>query len=438
MTSSAVEHHVNADVAAMFVHRVVVKHFRSIRACDVQLHPLTILVGPNGAGKSNFVDAMRFVSDALRTTLDQAIHVRGGIDAVRHRSHRREGAIGIRLEFRLPSGASGFYSVEIGVGLDSSYRVQRERCVVTATNSQMLTAEFDIVDGEVRTLQFGDDGGAAKTVQNGHGLLAGYFPPVTSDRLYLVTLSGLPVFDQVFAALSSMGFYNLVPYRIRDLQPLGAGRRLESDGSNIASVLANLEQRSPATKHRIEEYLGSIVPGILSVDRRTLGPMETVRFVQISADPDLHWSFLAANMSDGTLRALGVLVALFQSADSTARDAVRFVAIEEPELALHPAAANVLLDSLRDASRHTQVLITSHSPDLLDADDLDPDSILAVMQRDGATRIGPVNAAARSVLIEHLFTGGELLRLDQLSPADTTGARAERAASNLFALQLPA
>jgi hypothetical protein len=92
------------------------------------------------------------------------------------------------------------------------------------------------------------------------------------------------------------------------------------------------------------------------------------------------------------------------------------VGIEEPEVAVHPAAAGVLLDSLHDASRHTQVLVTSHSPDLLDSDQIKTESILAVVAEAGVTRIGPLDEAGRSALRDHLYTAGELLRLNQLAP----------------------
>jgi predicted ATPase len=76
----------------------------------------------------------------------------------------------------------------------------------------------------------------------------------------------------------------------------------------------------------------------------------------------------------------------------------------------------VLLDSLRDASRATQVLITSHSPDLLNDKNISPDSILAVFARNGETIIGPLNSIGRQALNDHLYTVGELLRLNQLEP----------------------
>ena len=90
--------------------------------------------------------------------------------------------------------------------------------------------------------------------------------------------------------------------------------------------------------------------------------------------------------------------------------------IEEPEIALHPAAAGVLLDALRDGAHKTQVITTSHSPDLLEDKHLDVDSILAVEAYDGNTVIAPVDEVSRSVVRDKLFTIGELLRQDQLQP----------------------
>lgn len=118
-------------------------------------------------------------------------------------------------------------------------------------------------------------------------------------------------------------------------------------------------------------------------------------------------------MSDGTLRALGVLTAVFQR-DKEAK--VSLVAIEEPETALHPAAAGVLLDSLIESSEHVQILVTSHSADMLDRKEVEADNLLAVESHQGVTRIGAVDHVARDALRTHLFTAGELLRQGQLTP----------------------
>jgi predicted ATPase len=118
-------------------------------------------------------------------------------------------------------------------------------------------------------------------------------------------------------------------------------------------------------------------------------------------------------MSDGTLRALGTLVAVSQLADR--KHPVSLVGIEEPETALHPAAAGALMDALREAVSHTQVVVTTHSPELLDQVNPEEDTVLAVQSQQGNTEIGPVDPASHEAIKSHLYTPGELLRMDQLS-----------------------
>jgi predicted ATPase len=92
------------------------------------------------------------------------------------------------------------------------------------------------------------------------------------------------------------------------------------------------------------------------------------------------------------------------------------VGLEEPEAGLHPAAAGVLYDALLEASQFEQVIVTSHSPDLLDREDTPADALRAVAMCDGETIIGNVNQAGRTALREGLYTPGELMRMDQLRP----------------------
>ncbi len=396
-----------------FLTRVVLRNYKSIAACDVQLCPLVFLVGPNGAGKSNFLDALRFVADALRTSLDHALRDRGGIKEVRRRSGGHPTHFALRLEFALSSGSTGHYAFRIGARPQGGYEVQNEECVIRTPQLFEREAYFKVCAGEVTT--------SAKVA-----------PAAATDRLYLVNASGLAEFRPVYDAFSRMGFYNLNPDCIRDLQPPDAGELLARDGSNIASVLAQLGTHYPATKQRIEEYLAKVVPGVRSVDVKVVGPKETLEFRQVVAGSKEPWRFLAANMSDGTLRVLGILVALFQSGGNGASLRVPLVGIEEPEVALHPGAAGVLLDSLRDASHSTQIIVTSHSPDLLDDERLDIESILAVVAEEGATTIGPLDEAGRSALRDRLYTAGELLRLNQLVPDPKMSAESSTSQLRLF------
>ena len=390
---------------ATFVTRVILKNYKSIAACNVQLGPLTFIVGRNGSGKSNFLDALRFVSDALNTSLDHAIRDRGGINDVRRRSSGHPNHFSIRLEFFLPEGLTGHYTFQIGTRSPGGYEVQAEECRIQ--NEICLTPEeyFQVEKGIVT------------------GTSLEVVPAAASDRLYLVNASGLPEFRPIYDAFSRMGFYNLNPDKIRDLQNPSPADVLLRDGSNLTSILARL---SPIAKKNIEAYLSVVVPGVQAVDVKDFGPKETLEFRQDVAGGQYPWRFLANNMSDGTLRGLGILVALFQG-DQEAQKRVPLIGIEEPEIALHPAAAGVLLDGLRDAAHRRQVIVTSHSPDLLEDKHLDVESILAVEAQGGNTTIAPIDEVGRSVVHDKLFTIGELLRADQLQPDEASVISAEKA-----------
>ncbi len=381
-----------------FIRRVVLKNYKSIAACNVTLGPLTFLVGHNGSGKSNFLDALRFVADSLRYSLEHALRDRGGIAEVRRRSSGHPNHFSIRLEFVLRDGSSGSYSFRVGARAGGGYEVQNEECAISQPDRKSI-AKYAVQSGQVS------------------GTLSPP-PAASSDRLYLVNASGFPEFRPLYDALSRMGFYNLNPDRIRDLQSPDPGELLTRDGSNLASVLDQMARHHADSKRRLEEYLAQVVPGIEAVDTIVVGPKETLEFKQKVAGADNAWRFHAASMSDGTLRALGVLVSLFQSGNGGG-GRVSLVGIEEPEIALHPSAALVLLDGLRDACGRVQVIVTSHSGDLLDDDELPLEAILAVEAGEGTTRIAPIDAVGRTAMKDHLYTAGHLLRLGQLQPDPT-------------------
>ena len=165
------------------------------------------------------------------------------------------------------------------------------------------------------------------------------FPALTADRLALVSVSGLAVFRPVFDALTAMGFYNLNPKQMRELQRPQEGHLLKPVGENIASVIGHLERVATDRMDIIREYLQSVAPMVHGIERKRIGPMETLEFRQDVVGAKHPWRFLAQNMSDGTLWALGILTALFQGN----RDyAPSLIGIEEPETALHPGASAAL------------------------------------------------------------------------------------------------
>ena len=117
-------------------------------------------------------------------------------------------------------------------------------------------------------------------------------------------------------------------------------------------------------------------------------------------------------MSDGTLRALGILLAFMQ------KNRPLFIGLEEPEATLHPEALSSIMEIIRSFSRTSQVLVTTHSPELLDEKWLEAENLRIVSWEKGITQVQPLGAMSTQALQEHLMGAGELFRSNALQPVD--------------------
>ena len=117
-------------------------------------------------------------------------------------------------------------------------------------------------------------------------------------------------------------------------------------------------------------------------------------------------------MSDGTLRVLASLAAAYQQ--GWPLEAPSLVAIVEPETSLHPAAMHALVDALDEATGRTQIVITTHSAELLDNPTIRPENVRVVEMVNGETVITPVDDASVEIVKLGLNTLGGLERDDRL------------------------
>ncbi|HEX5273615.1 MAG TPA: AAA family ATPase [Gemmataceae bacterium] len=386
--------------SATFLTRVVLENYKSIAHCDVCLGPLNYLVGPNGAGKSNFLDALRFVADALKHSVGQALRSRGGGAAICHAPHHREGRFRVRLEFSARDGAVGHYALTVG---------HREKTPSAPWEVQEEVLTLPPRPGEANA-------GLAGRPPDHQSIFGG--------RLALACVADHPAYREVYAALTRMLFYNIKPRNIEDVVTFDPSQFLPSDGSNLASTFFRLGAGEEGAADRINDYLRLILPGLIKVRAEPVIPQETelppdapkvaLLFEQGFRGGGVHL-FWPSQMSEGTLRSLGIVTALLQA---TVAEGPRpsLVGIEEPEAQVHPAALAALRDAMVEASYSTQVLVTTQSPDILDSKDVSTDSILAVSAEDGATRIAPIDANGRDLIRRRLFTPGELLRIGQIFP----------------------
>jgi len=399
------------DRAVPFISRVRLKNYKSIAKCDVRLGPLTVLIGPNGGGKSNFLQALALLSRALNTTPFEAIDELGGLGEIARRAPEPADSFSIDVEATVPWGAKDepWATVSYGFEIGAASRRGRRSFEVLRETGELRAGEqvwkFQVHRGVVV-----DD------------LIDRAVPDIEPDRLYLPAAAIHRIFGPLLAGLAGMRFYSFALDTLRELARPSEGALLDVRGEHLGDVLAALAVVEPDLKRRFDAYLNAAVPGIASVETRPVGGYLDLVFHGTAEPGDEGIEFGPAAVSDGTIRAAAVLAALFQLAAADGR--ISLVGIEEPEIALHPAAAGVLFDALTEASERVQVLVTSQSPDLLDRDDLDVSDVRAVSMQDGVTVIGEVDRASRQIVKDKLYTLGELMRTNQITPEPATGPEA--------------
>ena len=204
-----------------------------------------------------------------------------------------------------------------------------------------------------------------------------------------------------------MRSYAIEPSRLREMQDPDSGLILKPDGGNAASVLQEIARQAPEDAERINQLLATIVPGTTKVRTIKHGNKLSLEFTQAGAGGRAI-KFESFNMSDGTLRALGMLIAVYQKPRPS------LIVLEEPEATIHPGALGSVLDLLRHASRQMQLIVTTHSPDILDASWLEDRHLRLVSWEEGATVVRGLSEASRRALGDHLMTAGELLRSNAL------------------------
>jgi len=365
---------------------LVIRNFRSIKKAELRLAGLTILVGPNGAGKSNVLDALRFVSDALSVTPSHALSLRGGLGAVRRRGlHGHPNDFTIRLEVELPNRNYGIYAFTVGALPKGEFSIKHEICVIHGVGA-LDRVEFEIEEGKFKLAPRGVE------------------PRISPDRLALTTVSAKAEFRPMYDFLAGMEFYNLVPELMRRPQDPDPGLVLKRDGSNAAAVVREL-RASNGEFREVCDFLQHVVPGMCEVERLPSGTQETLQFKQDVGDPrGQPLTFLPASVSDGTLRVLGVLLAIYQ------RSRPPVLGIEEPESTVHPAAAEVLFDVIRHGTRWSQILVTTHSPELIEHKGVKIDELRAVEMDRGETVVTELDEASKRAIRDRLCTPGDLLR----------------------------
>ena len=372
----------------MFITRIRLENWRNFREVDVPLQQRTFIVGPNASGKSNLLDAVRFLRDVANVGLQQALELRGGISKVRALAGRQEPGLTLDVSIGEASNTSPTWRYRLAIRREPA---GRHRTLIT--DERVWDSDGSLILRRPSTSDRDDDELLTQTA----------LEQVGANR----------AFRDAAAFLKSVEYLHLVPQMIRHGEESRAsGPNGDPFGRGFLELIADTPKKTQQSRlKKIGKQLHSVLPQFdetLTIERDNRGqPHLEARFQ--------HWRPSAARQredqfSDGTLRLIGLLWALM--------DAKGPLLLEEPELSLQADVVGRLAGMFArvTTARTRQVLITTHSYDLLQDEGIAPEEVITVEPSpEGSTLRTGADDPSAVAIAEAGGSAGEMLLASAIS-----------------------
>ncbi len=364
--------------------------------CEFQLEPLNVLIGPNGSGKSNLIEVIKILQSIPKGELApfrrggaaEWIHKQGGLDKIAE----------IEVIVKIPENYSRL-RYKIAFRSQDPYMVVEEEIL---ESTEKKTGEVDPYfffkvkqgNGRINTKTKEE----RRLVHDSFDSRLSVLSQRSDPDQYSEVTSIADLFKRIHVYQDwNFGYTN--PLRSSQEASLN-NQVLEPDYKNFGLVLNNYRKDVP-TKKLILKYLREVYDGVQDLDISV--ESNSVRVLLQEDD----FMFPAVRLSDGTLRWLCLLVILLNP------DPPPLICIEEPELGLHPDMISVLADLLKEASKNTCLIVTTHSEVLIDALSDTPESVVVVEKEAGATKLKRQNPEELAAWLEgsslgQLWRSGEI------------------------------
>ena len=345
----------------MKLERLRVENYRSLHELDLRLNSLNLLIGSNASGKSNILDTLRFLAQGVQEKdFSRAVVTRGNVVQV---AWKGEIADSVSIQIDVSEGNQHFeWSVKLrkrGFDFEGAESLHR-----SDSNKHLLSSERG--KGWWWSEESSTKVKLSLPQQSGCALAAAAVD---------TSFPGRAVADFV----SRWGFFDPAPLVLRGPTfPNDEGPRLDHVGHNLAGRLFAIKE----SKHEVFER-------IVSATNDVLGVPERIEFRQreddgrtyfVQTEAGLNFPVHQLQASSGTLRMLALMTALLGEED------IALVGIEEPENYIHPNALEAFARYLQLAKDKTQILITTHSPLLLNFLD-EPEAVCVVRRSESGTKV---------------------------------------------------
>ncbi|WP_081136747.1 AAA family ATPase [Halomonas sp. BC2] len=344
----------------MHIETIRIKNFKSFRHAKMEGLPrFCVVVGANGSGKSTLFDVFGFLKDCLTFNVKQALQVRGGFKEVLSRGVDSNESIELEIKFRMDiAGVERLISYLIEIGIENrQVTVRRE----------VLRYKRGRYGSPYHFLDF--SGGVGYAITNEEDFdkqdeeLQREQQNVGKDALAIKGLGQFERFKAANAFRQLIENWHVSDFHINlargSKEAIGEFEHLSISGDNLQLVARNIYENHPSIFDQMVEAMKHRVPGINKIE-----PIQTQdgRLILNFQDDSFIDPFIDRYVSDGTIKMFAYLVLLYDPEPHP------LLCIEEPENQLYPTLLWELAEEFRAyAERGGQVFVSSHSPDFLNA-----------------------------------------------------------------------
>jgi predicted ATPase len=378
----------------MKIKSISLKNFKTFQSAELKDIPsMCVIVGANGSGKSTLFEVFSFLKDAMKDNVQNALSKRGGFKEVISRGHENE-EIELAIQFQIPiANVQRLVTYRLQITLKNNKPIiEREvlRYKRSRYGSPYHFLDFEYGKGYAITNE-ADFDKPDEQLDREEQIL---------DSPTILAINGLGQFKRFKAANAlrqlienwHISDFNL--NHARQIQNDNYAEHLSRQGDNLSLVTKFIYENYPDTFAQILNKLSDRVPGIQNVAAKTT---EDGRVLLKFQDNAFKEPFLAHSVSDGTIKMFAYLILLHEPKPHP------LLGIEEPENQLYPHLLHELAEEFRLYSlRGGQVFISSHSPNFLNACELD--EIFWLVKKDGYTTI---QRASEVELVSNLVKGGD-------------------------------
>ncbi|OQX00347.1 MAG: chromosome segregation protein SMC [Desulfobacteraceae bacterium IS3] len=389
------------------ISKITLENFFSFRhPTTIELNPdINILLGINGSGKSNFLKAIQLLHESIIGNGLEKIFLKdwSGFNSVANFNNNEKDYIKLSFEFDKDAVGSGYqfpnnpiYEITIFKSGATSYYLKEKLYSesIKSGENDFIYMEMDNGQGIISTREKRKVGFQRYPQESKQTAFKSTEPVLRQisdpERFYpLFTLKrALEAFSVYYC------FDTTFNSPIRQPSGYGTETKLLPDGQNLMTILNNIKNSHSLYYDKIEESVKKINPYFKDINFAFLGS----KLYLVLREEYLTKSVSIEHISDGTLRYLLLLSVLFNPEQGS------LVCIEEPETGLHPDMINTISDAIKQSSKKTQVIVTTHSPLLLNSFDID-DILVFEKNNQNETEVSVKSADEFDKLIKDFMVG---------------------------------